>query len=339
MPGQKYEEQVVHQDFEDNGSVVSSETDETHQEVGSLPSSCDADLDIHPCLRSDNLSPLPVEDLFNDEVHHKPRWPRKATQIRIWTVQKSKEGYDVAEKAIRSGAQHARTWSAQQSREGSDVARKKLRSGIQKAKSWGVKQTKDNVDNFQEKSGIRGAGNVGEEIQRAIREKLQQAREACENTYLRPYVPSHDSEDGSLYEIQFPDDQAWLSPKNMAIRIKLPLPPHLQSLDIPVASSVRNYQCCTYFPETDTHFVPDEEGGPFEVPAARGESQIWLKPYPEQYWDFRSSALEELKQTGKLHWRKVDRWGIPWEESRWTEGVRPVWNPEKKKWDRSMMDL
>lgn len=240
---------------------------------------------------------------------------------------------------MRSGVQHARTWTARQSKEGNDVARKRLRSGMKKAKSWVARQSKESIHVFQEENGIREAKSVGVEIQRAIREKLQQAREECENTYLRPYVPSHDSDDESLHETRLPEYPIWLSPERIAIRIKLPLPPHLRSLDIPVASSVKNYECCTYFPETDTYFVPDEEGGPFEVPAARGENQTWLKPYPEQFWDFRSSALEELKHTGKLHWRKVDRWGIPWEESRWKEDVRPVWIPERKKWDRSMMDL
>ena len=296
-------------------------------------------LDIHPCLRPTNPSSLPAEKSVNGKVHRKQRWPRKATEIRTWTVPKSKEGYEVAEKAVRSGVQYGRAWSAQQSKNGNDVARRKLRSGMQKAKAWGARQSKENVQETQEENDIQGAKNDGEEFLRAIREKLQQAREACENTYLRPYMPSHDSSDESLHENCLPENQAWLSPKQIAIRIKLPLPRHFRSLDIPVASSVKDYMCCTYFPETDTHFVPDEEGGPFEIPAARGENEMWLKPYPEQYWEIRSSALEELKHTGKLHWRKVDRWGILWEESRWKEDIRPVWNPERKRWDRSMMDL
>ena len=309
------------------------------EQVDSLPSSCHTDIWSHPCYRSQNLSPLPLESLFIDEVHKKPHWHRKATEIRTWTVQKSKEGYDVAEKAMRSGVQNARSWSARQSKEGSGGTRKKLRSGIQKAKSWGARQSKENIHDTQEDNGIGGAKIVDVEFQRVLREKLQQAREECENTCLRPCVPSYGSDDESLYETQLSENEIWLSPKGIAIRIKLLLPPHLRSLDIPTASSVKNYECCTYFPETDTHFVPDEEGGPFEIPAARGENQMWLKPYPEQFWDFRSSALEELKHTGKLHWRKVDRWGIPWEESRWMEDVRPVWNPKRKMWDRSMMDL
>ena len=240
---------------------------------------------------------------------------------------------------MRSGVQHARIWTARRSREGNDVARKKLQSSIEKAKSWAARQSKESIHDTREGNGIRGAQKVDVEFLRATREKLQQAREECENTYLRPYGPSYDSDDDSLYETRLPENSTWLSPKRIAIRIKLPLPPYFRSLDVPVASTVKNYECCTYFPETDTHFVPDEEGGPFEIPAARGENQTWLKPYPEQYWDFRSSALEELKHTGKLHWRKVDRWGIPWEEGRWKEDIRPVWIPERKKWDRSVMNL
>ena len=240
---------------------------------------------------------------------------------------------------MRSGVEHARTWSARQ-REESHVARKKLRSGIEKAKGWGARQSKESINHTQEENnGIRGAESCGVEIQEAIREILQQAREECANTYLRPYVPSRDSDDESLYETELSENPAWLPLNGIAIRIKLPLPPHWRSLDIPVASSVKDYECCTYFPETDTHFVPDEEGGPFEVPAARGENETWFKPYPEQFWEFRNSALEELKFTGRIHWRKANRWGIPWEESRWKEDIRPVWNPKRKMWDRSMMDL
>ena len=218
---------------------------------------------------------------------------------------------------MRSGVEHARTWSARQREERSTVARKKLRSGIEKAKGWGIRHSKESINDTQGENGIRGAEICGREIQLAIQEKLQQAREVCANTYLRPYVPSHDSDDESLYDNELSENSTWLSPKRMAIRIKLPLPPHWRSLDIPVASSVKNYECCTYFPETDTHFVPDEEGGPFEVPAARGENERWFKPYPEQFWEFRSSALDELKFTGRIHGRKADRWGIPWEESWW----------------------
>ena len=311
------------------------------EQVDSLPSSDYTDLDVHPCLRSKSPSLLPVEELVNDdELYKRPHWSRETTKFRTWTAQKSKEGYDIAEKAMRSSVQHARIWSARQSKESNDIARRKLRSGIQKAKAWGVRHSKENIHDDDEENDTQGVKSASVEIQRAIRERLQQAREECENTYLRPYVPSHDSGDESPYETQLPENHTWLPPEQIAVRIKLPLPRQFRSLDVPVASSVRNnYTCCTYFPETDTHFIPDEEGGPFEIPAARGENQMWLKPYPEQYWDFRSSALEELKHTGKLHWRKVDRWGVPWEESRWKEDIRPAWNPERRKWERSMMDL
>lgn len=133
-----------------------------------------------------------------------------------------------------------------------------------------------------------------------------------------------------------PKNPKWVSPKRIAIRSIRPLPPHLRSLNVHVPSSIKTYTNSTYFPETDTHYVPEGKGGAFEILAAGAESLKWLKPYPEQYWASRSSTLKELKQTGRLHWRETERRG---EKSRSKEDARPGWDPERKKWDRSMMSL
>lgn len=256
-----------------------------------------------------------MEDTAHGEQdQEKPARPKKVDRIRAWAIQKGKDGHGVAQKVWRKGSQQAKTWNARQAKNSNPMAGIGKRNSIERAKT------------------------ARNKAQRMMRDRLKRAKELYGEKTQNRHAASHESEELEAVT-KLPENPQWLSPKRIAVRIKRPLPPHLRSLDVPVSSSTKSNKHCTYFPETDTHYLPEEEGGPFEVPAARGENLKWLKPYPEQYWVFRSSALKELKYTGKLHWRGTDRWGVPWDEGRWKEDVRPAWNAESRKWDRSVMAL
>ena len=65
-----------------------------------------------------------------------------------------------------------------------------------------------------------------------------------------------------------------------------------------------SYQSTSYLPETDTFFLPYVVGGPLEVLASQVENDGYIAIGPQRVWDFRESALKELRETGKLHWRR-----------------------------------
>lgn len=139
-----------------------------------------------------------------------------------------------------------------------------------------------------------------------------------------------------LWSKQLPDQQ-YLEPCWITVTVVEPLPRNLRSLDIPCPSSLCSYEQTSYFPETDTFFLPSVAGGPFEVAAAEGEHSRWMHISPDKFWKFRESARKELKETGKLHWRKVDRWGRTWQEAWWRGEERPEWDREARKWDCSVV--
>lgn len=251
----------------------------------------------------------------------------KVDKIRNWTVQKGKVCQDATQRAMQTGFRRAKGWTDRYRKDGNLAAQKAISNSIDNARYVGAK-TRQTVQGTLDKAGRNSEEKKKKKGERSSKKKKRE----------RQLISSVEVEE-SVGESLCPEDPQWVSPQRIAIRVIRPLPPHLQSLDVPVPSSVKSYKNCTYFPETDTHYVPAGRGGPFEVLATGAESLKWLKPYPEQYWVFRSSALRELKQTGRLHWRETDRWGVPWEESRWNEDARPIWDPEKKTWDRSMMDL
>lgn len=124
----------------------------------------------------------------------------------------------------------------------------------------------------------------------------------------------------------------YLEPCAIVVTIVEPLPQRFRSLDIPSPSSISSYEQSSYLPETDTFFLPDVAGGPFEILAAEVRRGRWIEASPRKFWKFRESALRELKETGKLHWRKVDRWGLSWQDGWWRGDDRPVWDVEGKKW-------
>lgn len=64
----------------------------------------------------------------------------------------------------------------------------------------------------------------------------------------------------------------------------------------------------------------------YDNPTERGE-------LPEEFWDFRESAVKEMTETGRLHWRKTDRWGRGWEEGKLEGDCWPTWNDEEGRWD------
>jgi len=134
-----------------------------------------------------------------------------------------------------------------------------------------------------------------------------------------------------------PPNQQYLEPCWILVSIVEPLPRNLRSLDIPCPSSLSSYKQTSYFPETDTFFLPSVAGGPFEVAAAEVEHSRWITVSPEKFWRFRESALKELRETGKLHWRRMDRWGKTWQEAWWRGEERPEWDQEARKWDCSVV--
>lgn len=134
-----------------------------------------------------------------------------------------------------------------------------------------------------------------------------------------------------------PIKQDYLGPCWIVVSIKSPPPQAFRSLDIPCLSSVASYNQKSYFPETDTFFLPLAAGGPFEVAATEIEKGRWIELTDEKVWKYRESALEELMLTGGLHWRKVDRWGRGWQEGRWREVERPTWDQAAKKWRCEVM--
>lgn len=134
-----------------------------------------------------------------------------------------------------------------------------------------------------------------------------------------------------------PSVEQYPEPCGFTVTIVEPLTPSLRSLDVPCPSSITSYKQTSYFPETDTFFLPSVAGGPFEVPAAEAEIGRWIDVDPKKFWKFRVSALKELRETGKLHWRKVDRWGKTWQEGWWRGEERPVWDVETKKWDSDVV--
>ena len=129
-----------------------------------------------------------------------------------------------------------------------------------------------------------------------------------------------------------PAKDEYLEPCSILVSIIEPLPQTFRSLDVPCPSSVTSYKQSSYLPETDTFFLPVVAGGPFEIAATEAEFGRWIEVTPEKFWKFRSSALRELKETGKLHWRKVDRWGKGWQEGWWRGKERPLWDQGTKKW-------
>jgi len=129
-----------------------------------------------------------------------------------------------------------------------------------------------------------------------------------------------------------PPDQKYLEPCWILVSVVEPLTPPLRSLDIPCPSSIASYKQTSYLPETDTFYFPFVAGGPFEVAAAEAEYGRWIEVDPKKFWKFRESALKELRETGKLHWRKLDRWGKTWQEGWWRGQERPVWDVDTKKW-------
>lgn len=135
-----------------------------------------------------------------------------------------------------------------------------------------------------------------------------------------------------LWSKQLPEEQ-YLEPCCMLVSIVEPLKPALRSLDVPCPSSIASYKQTSYFPETDTFYFPLMAGGPFEVTAAGAENGRWIEVGPKTFWRFRESALNELRETGKLHWRKLDRWGKTWQEGWWRGEERPVWDLGTKKWN------
>ena len=77
-----------------------------------------------------------------------------------------------------------------------------------------------------------------------------------------------------------------------------------------------------WFAETDTMYVPASMGGPADIPMSR-EGMKYFIPIEEykiplmslgKFWEIRKKTLEELRTTGKLADRDVDRWGRPWGE-------------------------
>lgn len=134
-----------------------------------------------------------------------------------------------------------------------------------------------------------------------------------------------------------PPYQQYLEPCGITVWTIERLPRNLRSLDIPCPSSLSSYKHTSYFPETDTFFLPSVAGGPFEVAAAEAEHSRWITVSPERFWKFRESALKELRETGKLHWRRMDRWGKTWQEAWWRGEERPEWDQEARKWDCSVV--
>ena len=124
----------------------------------------------------------------------------------------------------------------------------------------------------------------------------------------------------------------FLKPCSILVSIIEPLPQTSRSLDVPCPSSVTSYKQSSYLPETDTFFLPFVAGGPFEIAATEAEYGRWIEVTPHKFWKFRHSALRELKETGKLHWRKVDRWGKGWQEGWWRGEERPLWDQSTRKW-------
>ena len=129
-----------------------------------------------------------------------------------------------------------------------------------------------------------------------------------------------------------PAKDEYLDPCSILVSIIEPLPQTFRSLDVPCPSSVTSYKKPSYLPETDTFFLPFVAGGPFEIAATEAGYGRWIEVTPEKFWRFRNSALIELKGTGKLHWRKVDRWGKGWQEGWWRGDARPLWDQGTRKW-------
>ena len=129
-----------------------------------------------------------------------------------------------------------------------------------------------------------------------------------------------------------PQGQQHLEPCWILVSIIEPFTQVLRSLDVPCPSSITSYKQASYFPETDTFFLPCVAGGPFEVAAAEVDQGRWIEVTPAKFWKFRESALKELRETGKLQWRKVDRWGKKWEEGWWKGEGRPKWNQGARRW-------
>lgn len=139
-----------------------------------------------------------------------------------------------------------------------------------------------------------------------------------------------------------PPLKTWLAPPYVA---KIPTYYWASTADTPAASSTKSVLNATYFPETDTYYIPATAhtrtlGGSspsaYEVCVANYDNPTERHSFPEEFWAFRDSALEELMTTGRCHWRPTDRWGRLWEEGRWEIGdLWPVWNDRLRVWDHS----
>lgn len=138
----------------------------------------------------------------------------------------------------------------------------------------------------------------------------------------------------------YPLSKTWLAPPYVA-----EIPPYHRtpSADTPAASSTKSSLIATYFPETDTYYVPASaktrtwDGSPaYEVWVANYDNPTERHSFPEEFWTFRDSALKELMTTGRCHWRRTDRWGRLWEDGRWEIGdLWPVWNDRLRVWNHS----
>ena len=222
-------------------------------------------------------------------------------------------------------------------------------SRTHRIKSWTIKKSKKGTMEAYDQALSAGhyakkkIRDGGHKTKKRTREKVEQVKgHPVDKELLQRFAAldrTADPETLSFGEM-LDANKTWLLPPKVKIRIRTrPLPVHFRSLDLPNFWSAMTDRKGTYIPETDSHFFPLEVGGPFEIPAARGQSQSWIKPLPDCFWSFRSSALEELRTTGRLSWRRRDRWGDPWEKSRWKDDVRPNFDPRTSKWDRSMMAL
>jgi len=130
--------------------------------------------------------------------------------------------------------------------------------------------------------------------------------------------------------------QHWMSPGNgNSITINPRLPSSLRSRDVPF-TAYNPYRSATYFPETDTHYITNKVGGPHEIRASIPGNERWVQP-AGRHWLFQESALRELRETGRLHWRERDQRGYRWEEGDWTGEARPNFDLERQKWDHSTM--